>query len=70
MTERLEVGRIGLGPVAARYNISELLVAIRDIEVAHLEDLLEVCRRHGLTLRRMRFSLDEVRTMPSVVRRS
>jgi UDP-GlcNAc:undecaprenyl-phosphate GlcNAc-1-phosphate transferase len=65
------LGTLGnLGPIAARYKITELLVAIRDLDAGGLEALLDTSRRHGLTLRRMRFSLDEVRAVPTVVRRS
>jgi UDP-GlcNAc:undecaprenyl-phosphate/decaprenyl-phosphate GlcNAc-1-phosphate transferase len=57
-----------LGTLARRHEVTELLVAIRDIEIGHLEYVLDLCRRHGLMLRRMRFSVDEVRTVPSVIR--
>jgi UDP-GlcNAc:undecaprenyl-phosphate GlcNAc-1-phosphate transferase len=57
-----------LGSVVARHGISELLVAIRDIETSHLEDLLNRTRQHGLTLHRMRFSVDEVHSVPVVLR--
>jgi UDP-GlcNAc:undecaprenyl-phosphate GlcNAc-1-phosphate transferase len=55
--------------IVRQYQIAELLVAIRDLEPAQLEDLLKRCNRHGLTLRRMRFSVDEVRAVPTVLRR-
>jgi UDP-GlcNAc:undecaprenyl-phosphate GlcNAc-1-phosphate transferase len=57
-----------LGPIVARHKISELLVAIRDLETGQLDDLLKRAHHHGLILRRMRFSVDEVRAVPSVVR--
>jgi UDP-GlcNAc:undecaprenyl-phosphate GlcNAc-1-phosphate transferase len=57
-----------LGRTVSRHGILELLVAIRDIEAAHLEYLLEQSHRYGLTLRRMRFSVDEVHGLPTVVR--
>ena len=57
-----------LGPIVTRHQISELLVAIRDLEAGQLDDLLKRSHNHGLTLRRMRFSVDEVRAVPSVVR--
>ena len=57
-----------LGPIVTRHQISELLVAIRDLEAGQLDDLLNRSHNHGLTLRRMRFSVDEVRAVPSVVR--
>ncbi len=58
-----------LGRIVSRHGISELLVAIRDIEPGHLDYLLDRSRRFGLTLRRMRFSVDEVHSVPTVVRR-
>ena len=57
-----------LASLAGRHGASELLVAIRDIDAGHLEHLLERTRQVGLTLRRMRFSVDEVRSVPSVLR--
>jgi UDP-GlcNAc:undecaprenyl-phosphate/decaprenyl-phosphate GlcNAc-1-phosphate transferase len=58
-----------LAGIVSRHQISELLVAIRDIETGHLEDLLKRSRDHGVTLHRMRFSIDEVRAVPTVIRR-
>ncbi len=57
-----------LGPIVSRHQVSELLVAIRDIDAGHLEDLLKRSDSHGVTLRRMRFSVDEVRAVPTVIR--
>ena len=57
-----------LGPIVTRHQISELLVSIRDLDAGHLDDLLKRSHKHSLTLRRMRFSVDEVRAVPSVVR--
>jgi UDP-GlcNAc:undecaprenyl-phosphate GlcNAc-1-phosphate transferase len=58
-----------LAPIVDRCQIAELLVAIRDLPPPALEDLLERCNEHGLKLRRMRFSVDEVRSVPTVLRR-
>lgn len=57
-----------LASLASRHGASELLVAIRDIDASHLEHVLERTSQVGLTLRRMRFSVDEVRSVPSVLR--
>ncbi len=57
-----------LEAIVRRYGTSELLVAIRDLEIGALETLLRHSQHYGLTLRRMRFSVDEVRAMPTVVR--
>ena len=57
-----------LGAMVTRHQISELLVAIRDLDAGRLDDLLKRSHNHGLTLRRMRFSVDEVRAVPSVLR--
>ena len=51
-----------------QYRIAELLVSIRDIDNDRLAALLGECRRLGITLRRMRFSVDEIRSVVTVVR--
>jgi UDP-GlcNAc:undecaprenyl-phosphate GlcNAc-1-phosphate transferase len=61
-------GGDSLAEIVARHQIVEGLISIRDIEPVRLAELLESCRSLGVTLRRMRFSIDEVRT-PSIVRR-
>ena len=58
-----------LGTILGRHQVSELLIAIRDIETSQLEDLLKRSHDHGITLHRMRFSIDEVRGVPTVIRR-
>jgi UDP-GlcNAc:undecaprenyl-phosphate GlcNAc-1-phosphate transferase len=58
-----------LADIVARYQIAEILVSIRDIEAGRLADLLQQCNGLGVTLRRMRFSIDEVRTPPTLIRR-
>ena len=58
-----------LPALASQHAVSELLVAIRDIEPSHLESVLKETRRLNLSLRRMRFSIDEIRGVPSVIRR-
>jgi UDP-GlcNAc:undecaprenyl-phosphate/decaprenyl-phosphate GlcNAc-1-phosphate transferase len=58
-----------LGALATRHQVAQLLVAIRDIEISHLDYVLNESRRLELSLRRMRFSVDEVRAVPSVLRR-
>jgi UDP-GlcNAc:undecaprenyl-phosphate/decaprenyl-phosphate GlcNAc-1-phosphate transferase len=57
-----------LPALARRHAIVELLVAIRDIETGRLDHVLGESRRLDLSLRRMRFSIDEVRSIPSVIR--
>ena len=58
-----------LPALASQHAVSELLVAIRDIDPAHLEYVLKETRRLNVSLRRMRFSIDEIRGVPSVIRR-
>jgi UDP-GlcNAc:undecaprenyl-phosphate GlcNAc-1-phosphate transferase len=58
-----------LPSLAKRHEIAELLVAIRDIDTAHLDRVLTESRRLDVSLRRMRFSIDEVRNIPNVIRR-
>lgn len=57
-----------LPSLSRRHGVVELLVAIRDIETSRLDHVLGEARRLDLSLRRMRFSIDEVRSIPSVVR--
>ena len=64
------LGRLDdLERIISRYQVSELLVAIRDLQPAAIDDLLKRCNQYGLTLRRMRFSVDEIRAVPTVLRR-
>jgi UDP-GlcNAc:undecaprenyl-phosphate GlcNAc-1-phosphate transferase len=58
-----------LASLATQHSVAELLVAIRDIDPAHLEYVLNESRRRGVSLRRMRFSIDEIRGVPTVIRR-
>jgi UDP-GlcNAc:undecaprenyl-phosphate/decaprenyl-phosphate GlcNAc-1-phosphate transferase len=60
--------REDLPAVVRQYGVTELLVSMRDIDATEMNGLLVECRRLGLTLRRMRFSIDEVRSVVSVVR--
>jgi UDP-GlcNAc:undecaprenyl-phosphate GlcNAc-1-phosphate transferase len=53
--------------LVARHNIREILVSVSDLDSSRLTELLEQCNRLGVKLRRMRFSLDEVRA-PIVLR--
>ena len=62
-------GGDSLEAVVMRHEIAEILISIRDIEPGRLAELLQECQRLKITLRRMRFSIDEVR-MPSIVRRN
>jgi UDP-GlcNAc:undecaprenyl-phosphate GlcNAc-1-phosphate transferase len=48
--------------------ITEVLISIRDLDSSRVPTLLEDCARIGVTLRRMRFSIDDVRGLASVVR--
>jgi len=56
-----------LADIVARHTIAEVLVSVRDLGAARLSELLAECHAHGVTLRRMRFSIDEVRS-PTVLR--
>jgi UDP-GlcNAc:undecaprenyl-phosphate GlcNAc-1-phosphate transferase len=56
-----------LADIVARHGIAQILVSIKNIESARLTDLLNQCNTLGVSLRRMRFSIDEVR--PSTVLR-
>lgn len=56
-----------LADIVARHAIAEVLVSVRDVGPGRLADLLDECNALGVTLRRMRFSIDEVRS-PTVLR--
>jgi FlaA1/EpsC-like NDP-sugar epimerase len=57
-----------LPALARRHGVGDLLVAIRDIDSSQLDQILAETRRLDLSLRRMRFSIDEVRSIPTVIR--
>ena len=60
--------REDLPGLVRQYGVTELLVSMRDIDNAEMHALLIECRGLGVTLRRMRFSIDEVRSVAAVVR--
>ena len=62
-------GRESLAAIVTRHDIAELVISIRDLEPSQLTDLLQECEHLRITLRRMRFSIDEVRP-PTIVRRN
>jgi UDP-GlcNAc:undecaprenyl-phosphate GlcNAc-1-phosphate transferase len=51
-----------LEDLVARHQIAEVLLSVRDMEPARLTELLARCTALGVRLRRMRFTIDEVRT--------
>jgi UDP-GlcNAc:undecaprenyl-phosphate GlcNAc-1-phosphate transferase len=51
-----------LEEIVARHQIAEVLISIRDMEAAKLTELLNRCNALGIRLRRMRFTIDEVRS--------
>ena len=57
-----------LAAIVARHEIAELLISIRDVDSNRLAELLQLCNTLGVRVRRMRFSIDEVR-LPTLVRR-
>jgi UDP-GlcNAc:undecaprenyl-phosphate GlcNAc-1-phosphate transferase len=61
--------RDDLAAIVERHDIAEIVISIRNLEPSRLTDLLQECQRLGITLRRMRFSIDEVRP-PTIVRRN
>jgi UDP-GlcNAc:undecaprenyl-phosphate GlcNAc-1-phosphate transferase len=56
-----------LEEIAARHQIGEILVSVRDMDPVKLAELLTRCNALGVRLRRMRFTIDEVR--PPIVLR-
>ncbi len=60
--------REDLPVLVSQYGVTELLVSMRDVDASDMNALLIECRALGLTLRRMRFSIDEVRSVVAVVR--
>jgi UDP-GlcNAc:undecaprenyl-phosphate GlcNAc-1-phosphate transferase len=57
-----------LAEVARRHEVADVLVSIRDLESSRVAELLDECRARGLTLRRMRFCIDEIRSTVTVLR--
>ena len=53
-------GTADLPALLKRLAIEEVLVGVRDLPPAQLARLLDVCRLQQVTIRRMRFALDEV----------
>jgi len=61
--------RDSLATIVMRHDIAEIVISIRDLDPSQLTELLQECQRLQITLRRMRFSIDEVRP-PTIVRRN
>ena len=57
-----------LDAIVKAYGISQVLISIRDIDIQRLDWMVRRCRELDLTLKRMRFSVEEVRSVPSVIR--
>ena len=57
-----------LEEIVSRYQIAQILISIRDLETHRLTALVERCNALGVGVRRMRFSIDEVR-VPTLVGR-
>lgn len=49
-----------LPQLISRLRIDEVLVGIRDLPPQQLAQVVETCRAHGVTVRRMRFTLDDL----------
>jgi UDP-GlcNAc:undecaprenyl-phosphate GlcNAc-1-phosphate transferase len=57
-----------LPAIARRHQVAEVLVSIRELDSTRLPELLAQCNRLGLSLRRMRFCIDEIRSAVTIVR--
>jgi UDP-GlcNAc:undecaprenyl-phosphate GlcNAc-1-phosphate transferase len=50
----------------AAHNITELLVSIKAIDRMRLAEVAAVCREHGVTIRTMRFALEDIGPVPAL----
>jgi UDP-GlcNAc:undecaprenyl-phosphate GlcNAc-1-phosphate transferase len=59
------VGRMtDLPRIAAALDAGEVAIGIRDLTTDRFLEIATICHEHGLQLRRMRFSLEDVRVVP------
>jgi UDP-GlcNAc:undecaprenyl-phosphate/decaprenyl-phosphate GlcNAc-1-phosphate transferase len=54
--------------LAARLHVTDVIISARELDAGRLQDLQERCQALGLTVRRLRFQLDEVRASPTLLR--
>ena len=50
----------------AKYSIRELIVSIKGLDRRRLAEIASVCREHDVTIRLMRFALEEIGPVPAV----
>jgi len=49
-----------LAELISRFRVEQVLLAVRNLPAPEMSQLLETCRERGVTVRRMRFGLDDV----------
>ena len=59
-----------LEAVASRMSVADLIISVREIEATRIDDIRRRSAAIGVRVRRMRFNIDELRSTPTVVRRS
>ena len=59
-----------LETVAAKMSVAELIISVRQIDNERIDAIRKRCATLGISVRRMRFNIDELRPTPTVVRRS
>jgi len=58
-----------LEAVASKMAVSDLIISVRQMDAARIDDIRIRCHSLGVRVRRMRFNIDELRATPTVVRR-
>ncbi len=55
-----------LAELVAKHEIAEVLVSIKALDRTRLAEVAALCREHGVTIRSMRFALEEIGPVPAV----
>jgi len=59
-----------LEAIAAKMSVAELIISARQMDTDRVEAIRNRCTALGIRVRRMRFNIDELRPVPTVVRRT
>jgi FlaA1/EpsC-like NDP-sugar epimerase len=59
-----------LEAIAAKMSVAELIISARQMDTDRVEAIRHRCTALGIRVRRMRFNIDELRPVPTVVRRT
>ena len=55
-----------LPELIAKHEIAEVIVSIKALDRTRLAETAALCREHGVTIRSMRFALEEIGPVPAV----